>query len=385
LRLAVIGGGAAGTAAAWAARRNGLDVTVFFDRAGATSLYSGALDAAPWSAEPPALELSPNVIAFATAVDSWLLGAKPCRVATHEGVVRPARGRDAALLDLEPLAGKSIGVVDLSLDDWDAPLLAHALGGSPWAVRTGARFVPTVVPGVVDERDFARSNFDVALLHDDSGRVSRFAECLQKAGASVDAWLVGPWLGSAPGAAEKLRGIARKPCGETTSPPGGPAGARFDAARDALFSATGVHVRREYVDSIQRRGSRWLPLSLTSGATANDSGFDAVVLAIGGLAGGGILLDEGEAPAKGLVPSVRAPVTVGFDDRDMHQIASVHGVDFSALGPAAFERLGILNDRQAIAGVAALFVAGDCAVERPRTVLEAARAGIAAVERALDR
>lgn len=384
MRVAVIGGGAAGTAAAWALGRGGAQVTLYYDRPGATALYSGALDVGlDGEADPTAF---PDVRAFADALAIWSLGAASFRVATYEGVVRLTRGIDSALLDLAPLSGKTVGVVVLPLSDWDAEFLARQLTGSRWAKEAGTRFTPVRVDGVFEPDDAPSSSFDVALAHDDPTRLARFARALARATNAVDGFLCGPWFGTTPGLAARLRGLVGKPCGETTSRPGDAAGARFDAARDALLATAGVVVRRERLAAVELRGPRWTVIAGAGAMTANDFGFDAVVLATGGILGGGIVLDDprGNAPPV-FRPGVRVPVEIGFDEVAAHALASPHGVDLDALGMSAIERVGILARHERIPQCEGLFAAGDCIAGRPRTVLEAARAGMAAARAALAR
>lgn len=384
MRTAVIGGGAAGTAAAWALRRGGAQVTLYYDRPGATALQSGALDFVLDGAPDPTA--FPDVVAFADALAIWSVGPTSSRVATYEGVIRPARGIDSALLDLAPLSGKTVGVVDLPLGDWDGEFLARQLTGSPWAKQTETRFTPVRIDGVFDTNDAPRSSFDVALAHDDPARLARFTEALAEATTTVDGFLCGAWFGTAPGIPERLRGLVGKPCGETTSRPGDAAGARFDAARDALLANAGVVVRRQRLAAIELRGPRWTVIAGSGGMTANEFGFDAVVLAIGGILGGGIVLDNprGNAPPV-FHAGIRGPGEVGFDEVAAHALASPHGVDLGAIGMSAVERVGILARRERIPQCEGLFAAGDCIAGRPRTVLEAARAGIAAAKAALTR
>lgn len=390
MRVAVIGGGAAGVTAAWTARRLGADVTILFDRPGATSLYSGALDdGRPATGEAAASALHPEVLGFATSFEAWSLGPRACRVATYEGHLRPARGIDTALLDLEPLAGRTVAVANLLAPEWDAESLASSLSASEWAIRTKTRFGAVAVTGVLDPSEAARSANDIATLHEASGRIERLAECLERAEAKADAWLVGPWLGTSPGTAERLRSMLSAPVGETTSPPGGPAGSRFEAARDGLLADVGVRIRREHISGIEGRGGRYLVLGATSGLTAKDAGFDTVILAIGGLVSGGIALEraggaENDYPA-GFSSSLSAPVTFALDGQTLDQVSSRHGIDFAALGLSALERVGIAVDGAAVLGAKNLFAAGECVANRPRTVLEAARAGAVAARAAIGR
>ena len=395
MRVAVIGGGVAGTAAAWAARRAFADVTAIFDHAGASSLYSGALDDAPWDEAFAETTLDSELLAFAVALEAWSVGTRGARVATHEGVVRPARGRDSSLLDLSALAGARIGVAATRVDGWDAALLARCLSGSPWSARTRTRFEAIAVEGIFDAGEASASAYDLAALHDDPPRLSRLAECLRRARGAPDAWLLGPWLGAAPGGADALSTALGKPCGEVTSPPGGPAGARFDASRDALLANLGAQVRRERVQSIESRGKRFLVAGSGGGLTANDAGFDAVVLAVGGVAGGGILLSDGRdepaalVGAAGSMPSgafrasVRARVEIGFAGRVLDRASSERGADIGALGIEALERVGVLTEGAVARGSVGIFVAGDAAADLPRTALWAARSGITAARAAV--
>jgi glycerol-3-phosphate dehydrogenase subunit B len=390
VRIAVIGGGAAGVSAAWTARRAGADVTILFDRPGATSLYSGALDdGRPQSPDGEASPVHPDVLGFATSFESWSLGARGCRVATYEGLLRTARGIDTALLDFTPLAGRTVAVASALVADWDGESLASSLGASEWAVRTKTRFVAVSVAGILDPSERARSVYDVADVHEAPGRIERLAECMQRADAKAEAWLLGPWLGTSPGTAERLRSIVSVPVGETTSPPGGPAGARFDAARDGLLADVGVRIRREHISSIESRGGRFLVLGATSALTAKDAGFDTVVLAVGGLISGGIVLEsDGESSRRngaGLRLSLRAPVTFALDEKALEHVSSPHGIDFSTLGLGALERLGMAVDGPSVRGVKSLFAAGECVADRPRNVLEAARAGAVAGRAALGK
>ena len=74
--------------------------------------------------------------------------------------------------------------------------------------------------------------------------------------------------------------------------------------------------------------------------------------------------------------SLEAPVTIEIDGRSVDGASTLHGLDFDALGLDALERVGI-SPRDS------MLAAGDCVADRPRTVLEAVRAGIRAAKRAL--
>ena len=395
MKLAVIGGGVAGTAAAWAARRGFAEVTAIFDRPGASSLYSGALDDTPWEEAGADATLDSELLAFSVALEAWSVGTRSARLATHEGVLRPARGRDSSLLDLAALPGARIAVAATQVDGWDAASVARSLSASPWAVRTKTRFDAVAVTAIFDASELSASPYDLAALHDEPSRIARLAGCLRQNHPAPDAWLLGPWLGAAPGGADALTAALGRPCGETTSPLAGPAGARFDASRDALLANVGVQVRREGVRSIETRGRRFLVAGSGGGLTANDTGFDAVILAIGGVAGGGILLRDDRddedtlAAAAGIMhhgafrPSVRARVEIGWAGRAVDRVSSERGFDVAAQGIAALERVGILTNGAAVRGAEGVFAAGDAVADLPRTALAAARSGIAAARAAI--
>jgi anaerobic glycerol-3-phosphate dehydrogenase len=396
VRIAVIGGGVAGTAAAWAARRGLADVTAIFDRAGASSLYSGALDDVPWEEGGLDAPLDSEVLAFSVALDAWSVGTKSARVATPDGVLRPARGRDSSLLDVAAVTGGRVAVVSTRVDGWDAPVLARSLAESAWARRTRTRFEVVHVDDVFDAAEGRASVHDLATLHDDPERLKRLAARLRERRDAPDAWLFGPWLGAAPGVGEALSQLLGKPCGETTSLPGGPAGARFDVSRDALLANGGVQIRQERIQSLEPRGKRHLVAGSGGGLTTNDGGFDAVILAIGGLVGGGIVLNESAvatddaALASGSLhwgafrPSVRSRVEIGLSGRTLDRASSERGLDLAALGMTALERVGILCDGAVARGASSIFVAGDVVADHPRTALGAARSGILAARAALS-
>ena len=240
-RLLVIGGGAAGTAAAWCAVRSGIDVTLVHHLPGATELYSGAVMRGP---SAPTLTMDDDVRGFVRALGLWSVEPRGHRVATGSGVVRVAHGVDHALLDLEPLAGLRIAVAEVDREHYDGKSLACALGASPWARETRTRFDPVRVDLLRREQERRYTHHDFAELHDSAERIEWLAERLGRASLSHDAWLLGPWLGLEPGAIAHLRLALLRPVGETTSLPGGAAGDRFRHARDQLLAEIGVRVVR---------------------------------------------------------------------------------------------------------------------------------------------
>jgi len=97
VRVAIIGAGIAGAAAAFEIARQGRRASVFYDATGSSGLYSGALDFEPWDRADPTRVLEPDLSEFSKQLGAWRLGAATRHVATLEGNVRPTRGSDRAL------------------------------------------------------------------------------------------------------------------------------------------------------------------------------------------------------------------------------------------------------------------------------------------------
>jgi anaerobic glycerol-3-phosphate dehydrogenase len=386
VQVAVIGAGAAGAAAAWCARRAGLEVTVFSDRAGATALGSGAMDAEPpeQGSERPHAELSGDVLEFARALGVWSLGAGS--VVTRQGLVRPILGRDSALLDVEPLRGRKIALADLERDDWDAVGLARSLAASAWATQTRTSFEAVRIPALRRGAERRISAYDFAALHDHPERSGWFGGLLREASAGFDAWLLGSWLGLEPGVPDRVREIVGLPLGEVTSPLGGPVGARFDAASRRLFAETGVKQRDARVVRVSRSGSGWSLLVNDENDERGLLQFSAVVLALGGVAAGGIeLTADPQSGRNGFKLGLEVPARLSLDGEVAAQASSLYGPDFEATGFGPLERVGVertsegwvKSDAGAELGLVA---AGDCVAARPRTLLEAVRSGCAAAK-----
>ena len=134
--MVVIGAGASRTAAAFAASKLGARVTLIMGRPGATSLSSGALDGDREGAGDEAQ-------AFIDAIGIWEIGH--CRVATRAGLLRPARGRDLSVLDLQKIGPGVVAVVDVMRRGWDAKSLAESWSQEPWALEHGLRFESVAV------------------------------------------------------------------------------------------------------------------------------------------------------------------------------------------------------------------------------------------------
>ncbi|HMJ10494.1 MAG TPA: FAD-dependent oxidoreductase [Polyangiaceae bacterium] len=386
LHVAVIGAGAAGTAAAWTLARAGAEVVIFNARSGATALYSGALDAGAWERADPRESIDPELVVFGAALSAWSVGAGPCRVATASGLVRTTRGMDSALLNLELVAGGRVGVADVAREDWDGVLLAKACGSSSWAKKTKTEFQPLplrILHSTVERRIPAH---DFAQLFDDPARSAELAAALNSAARGYQGLLLGPWLGTLPEVCERVRQDVELAIGETTSAPGGAAGARFEHARDRLLAELGIERQSAEVLRLEPRFSGWTvyyraPALAAAAGPAETREMDAVVLCIGGLAGGGVRLatalgDERRSRPLGL--SLDVPVQFQLDGKIYDGSSSLYGPDFSSAGVLALERLGIAAQGVRALGQPGLFLAGDVIADRPRTALEAAGSGIAA-------
>jgi anaerobic glycerol-3-phosphate dehydrogenase len=395
-RVVVIGAGMAGTAAAFAVRRAGVEVTVVHDRAGASALTSGALDVEPWDT-PPSPELderaqsvlrSEELAAFFAALGVYRLGGPLPNglglIATGSGIVRPASGADRALLELASLAGRRIAVADVERDDWDAPLIAKTLAASEWAERTHTAFVPVYLPLLRAGHERRIAPYDFAALLDDPARRTALAELVGTAASDVDAWLFGPWFGVEPETATALQSLVRVPVGETTSPTAGAAGARFESAREHLFLTHRIEARRGRVTRVSTRGLRWVVEFLDADERTAELEAAAVVLATGGVGAGGVAFTwRLPGVVRGFELGFAAPVAVALDGEVLGGGGSLYGPSLEKLGLGALERVGIACDALGRpvgtnGAQTGLFVAGDAAAGRPRTMLDAAIRGLTA-------
>jgi glycerol-3-phosphate dehydrogenase subunit B len=381
VNIAVIGAGVAGAAAAHELARQGARPTVFHAQAGASALYSGALDFEAWDRVHELSPIEPELARFCAALGAWELGPAAARIATLDGNLRPTRGRDRALLDLEPLAGQRVAVVELERDDWDARLLARSYSASAWAKQTETVFEPVRVRALEHHFERRISSYDFAAQHDVPERASFLLTALKISGVSPAAWLCGPWLGVERAVATELSAALGVPVGETTSAPGGAAGARFESARDRLLSQIAL-VERARVLRIESRG-RGYRLETEAG----DAGeFSSVVLATGGVAAGGIVLERSfeRRGGAGFRLSFAAPVSIAVDGEISEGVSSLSSPDFVERGMSVLLAVGIAaSSAGAALGAPGLFVAGDALAERPRSALFAAQSGVTAARGAL--
>jgi glycerol-3-phosphate dehydrogenase subunit B len=277
--------------------------------------------------------------------------------------------------------------VDAAIRGWDAADLARAWSASSWArlTRTEFRALPVRLPE--EEKLRFLPEVELAARADDPAWASALGEALRGAGDGEAPLLCGPWLGLSPRSVLRVREAARRPLGEVLSAPGGPAGFRFEAARDAWLGRSRVNVRRGMVQSL-RRTEQGFEVSIGVAAGGSERLEPApleVVLACGGVAGGGIrFLAGGGADSRSfslsLAVSARdaAVLPLRLGGREVTLESGVLGADLQSLGRGALERVGVLADEAQRTTIPGLYAAGDVVADRPRAALEAIYSGIAA-------
>jgi glycerol-3-phosphate dehydrogenase subunit B len=411
----VIGDGVAATAAAWRARAAGAQVIVAAAGAGASVLAGGALDDLPWEsvlgaahavgAELRARPRDSGVTELAEALDLWRLpreGEPLPFLATTAGRIRPACGHDRALLDLASLSEGTVVVPRADRAGWDADGLAATWNDDPFARRRSLRFVPLDVALLRFAEEERIVDADLAARHDEAARLAwlaqRLREAFTKAGVTPRAVLLGPWLGLDAPRAAALAALVSVPSGEALTGAGSPAGLRFARARDRLFSRIGVTVVKGRVVKLFAPDEDQARPSI---ALENQDGrlhADRIVLACGGLVGGGIVYQPLDMRAGADMPEKNAPpFQLSFElDRPSAQgpflasngarigvASSMFGADLDLSAwpapgrPGALETVGVACDE---AGLAApyLAAAGDVVADRPRTMLVAIESGLRA-------
>ena len=173
------------------------------------------------------------------------------------------------------------------------------------------------------------------------------------------------------------------PCGEALALPGGPSGLRFERARDRALSAAGVYRVRARARRVEPAGAAAAWRVTTEDGSAFDAG--AVVLATGGLLGGGIEYAPSEAILATALPpwaraplraSLDAPVSIGAHGRPLEIPGSLFGLapetiawPFSTDG--LLGRAGVLVDDEGrcVRAPRDLFAAGELVADAPHTWL----------------
>lgn len=256
----VIGAGAAGVAAARAAREAGATVAVVADGGGATALGSGVV----WGASREAFT------AWATD-EAWRVGG---RYVTAAGwLVEGAAGALRSLLDLSSLSPTGTpGVLDLATHpSWSAGLVAQTLG---------ARVVPA--PEGAPRGETFR---EAAAALDAEGAAEAFAQALKPRCEGLSGLLLPPVLGlTRLDVAARMGAVLGLPVGEAAGAAGDPPGVRLlRALRRWLPEGTEVLSDRATV-----KPGRLPVVVLRSGGLVQAR---AVVLATGGLPGGGLVFE----------------------------------------------------------------------------------------------
>lgn len=385
-RVVVIGAGIAGTAAVIAAARAGAQVTVLDGGTGASMLATGALDFAPWHAPLAAHDevVDADVRTTLDALGGYLVPERGATLVTTAGVVRHARGCDRALLDVAALVDPCVAVVRCARFGWDADALARAWGPSYCAVDAS-------VLRYSDEE--VLPDAELASRHDDDARLVWLAERLRRdlaaAGGSYNGVVLPPMLGVERGRAQDLSRLAGVCCGEAVALPGGPAGLRFERARDRAFRACGASHARLRARGLRIRRTIWRV------ETEEGVAFEghAVVLATGGLVGGGLEYAPSEAmlattlPARARPPlriTIDAPVWMGVNGRALELPGSLFGATPESIASpfaqsAMMDRAGILAGVDGAAhGVSGIFAAGDVVADAARGWLTSLASGVRA-------
>lgn len=287
----VIGAGAAGVAAARAAREAGASVAVVADGGGAAALGSGVV----WGAarEP--------FTAWAGG-EVWRAGGRYVTVAGW--LVEGAAGALRSLLDVGALApGGTPGVLDLATHpSWSARLVAQTLG---------ARVIPAP-----DGAPAGQSFREVAAGFDREGAAEAFARSLGSSCAGLSGLLLPPVLGLARlDVGARLSAALGIPVGEAAGAPGDPPGTRaLRALRRWL--PDGVEVIN---DRATVRPGRLPGLVFRSGRLVKAR---SVVLATGGLVGGGLVFGESLREA-----AADAPVWTRDRRRVLPRAGAARGAD----------------------------------------------------------
>jgi hypothetical protein len=397
----VVGAGIAGTAAALTAARAGATVSLVASGSGASRLASGALDREPWDAESPGAPLGEMECEVLHALGGFVVPKGGALVATVAGILRPALAIDASLLDLAPLHDGEVLLPSALLPSWDAEALARAYSEAPEAIARRLTFVARPVTLVHELAEHELPDADMAVLHDEPERLAWLAARLAAAigGNKPIAILLPPWLGVEQSRAKTLTAQLSLPCGETVTGLAGPSGLRFERARDRALAAAGVERSSGRVVGLTCEEGSW-SAKLESGETLGP--VDAVVLAVGGLVGGGLdycpsgaVLATELPPAPGplLRATIDAPLVVGMRGLPLETPASLFGAApeshaWPFVEDSVLEHAGVLADRDGrVRGApSGLFAAGDFVADRARTWLEAlsvgTRAGATATEEA---
>ncbi|MFO0617003.1 MAG: hypothetical protein U0414_30690 [Polyangiaceae bacterium] len=393
-RAVVIGAGAAGAAAVFAAERAGWSVTWIDGGAGATALTSGALDFEPWEQLSRAIAVAgtsalvqPRALiearAFVDALGIWELPKdRVPMLVTTAGVVRPARGFDKALLDLSALRGRTVLVPRVDRAQWDADWLARSW--SEGARGSGVGFSAVDVPVLRYEEESRVADGELARRHDDPARlawlVDRLAPVVRANGREGTAILLGPWLGVEAPRASELTARLGVPVGEALSGTAGTAGLRFEAARARVARG---EILEATVARVENDGSA---LRVVFAGERPSIRARRVIVATGGLIAGNLaFVPPNQGAGWDGAESVRPAFRQALEAPDLEPFVlagSMHGPFLDETAWPRDGRAGALEAAGARASASAdprlLTIVGDARRGAPRTMIEAIASGLSA-------
>lgn len=384
----VIGAGLSGLAVAWSLAGAGRPVTLVHASAGASEFSAGVYDHELWEEAPDSEPLSSSVAQFLQQLGASLpVGG--AWVATAAGVVRPTRGLDDAVLNLERLSGLTIGVVDVARPQWDAESLARSFQASDWARRTRTKFSAASVAfspklaqqwGCLSPLDWAQQ-----LEHGQAGAL--LVKALRDFGPQWAGFLVGPWLALSTQSGRDLAGRLGRPLGETLSIPGCTAGERFASGRALMLKNLGIVSEQGRLSGLKKTAAGWCcEGQFSEESKLPEQHFRHAVLAVGGLVGGGVRFLAGEEKLGGrsFSLSLEAPVHLRLRRREVVVHSGSQGVDLQALGMDALTRVGVsVGAGHRVDAQPGLFAIGDVVADRPRSGLVAIESGLNAAHQIL--
>ena len=386
MRVVVIGGGVAGTAAALSAREHGAEVILVRGSSGATSLGIGAYDFVPWESSRVSAPMIASCMQILAQIGGVSTPEGGARLASSTGILRPAHAHDDALLDLGKVRAGRVLVLDAALGGWDARSISRSYNAH--ALRGEHSFEPLACSVVKHTDERSMTFAELAGRHDDPARLAWLAEAIKAALTTTEnatAILLPPILGADRSRAAELSKLVGVPCGEAITPFSSPAGRRFEAARDRALERAHVATVDGWATLVAVADKVTVELEEGDALEA-----DAIVLATGGLLGGGIVYSPAEGilatamppyPRRVFACAVDAPVRVGHDGKELVVPGSMFGLAAEQIAwpftdEPIMERVGVLAEQTRASD--RVYVAGDVTADRPRTWLDALASGVSA-------
>lgn len=307
--VVVIGGGAAGIAAARAASEAGASVVLVSEREGATAMSAGWITAADAALDITVLDWLPQVALRPLGIYAFV---------SMSGAIVAAVSGLRTLLDVAELPeGALLGVADLVAGPaWSAELIAHSLAavlGREVRVVRAAAGAPR-----------AESTLEFARALDTPGVADALAESLREGARGCAALLLPPVLGLVRDeVGPQLSARLGLSVGEVG---GGSADATALRLARALTRALPPGVERVAGRASVRAGARGEALVCAGGREWHAR---AVVLATGGLVSGGLVFER-----MFVEPCAGAPVWLpahGTKDATLPLLSAARGMDPSPL------------------------------------------------------